>query len=49
MQNDMNFTKNEFWIQFLDLEKKKKQLMHETICKYEILSSNLILDLRLKS
>jgi len=23
--------------------------MHETICKYEILSSNLILDLRLKS
>ena len=23
MQNDMNFTKNEFWIQFLDLEKKK--------------------------
>ena len=29
--------------------KKKKQLMHETICKYEILSSNLILDLRLKS
>ena len=26
MQNDMNFTKNEFWIQFLDLEKKKSNL-----------------------
>lgn len=47
MQNGMNFIKG-----ILDSSswcRKKKQLMHETICKYEILSRNLILDLRLKS